>query len=123
MHALNVHAFERQEEEELELEGVDGDCKEDSEEINKYQLLANMNKCAADIAFSASKRLLVFNKITVHGMLVDYKPAKICKVYKLIFDFKECKGTLHKCEKVHLDIADGFSRAISLLKQSDSLQI
>ena len=83
--ALSVRGLVRPE--ELELE--DGNCKEDAAEINKYQLLANMNKCAADIAQSASKRLLIFNKITVYGMLVDYKPAKICKKLQVCVSLPE----------------------------------
>ena len=59
-------------EEELELIGVDGDCKEVAQEHHKSQIIANMNKCAADIAYSAIKKGILFNKISVFGLLVDY---------------------------------------------------
>jgi hypothetical protein len=40
--------------EEVELEGISGDCKEDYKESDKYQVLANMLKTASDLAFNAA---------------------------------------------------------------------
>lgn len=55
--------------EEVELQGAGGDNKEDAKETDKYQTLANMNKCAADIAYSAVRKGVIF-KITMvmHAM-------------------------------------------------------
>ena len=95
---------------------LDVDYEEDSEEINRYQLIANMDICAADMGFWASKRFLIYNKITMYGMLVDYKTAAICKVYKATLDFTQVSSTLVKCD-TNLQIHIGLSHAISNLKR------
>ncbi len=62
--------------EECELTSADGDNKDEVVDYNKHQMLANMNKWAADIAYSAVSDGIL---ITVFGMLVDYKSAKTTK--------------------------------------------
>lgn len=67
---------------------------------DKNQMLANMNKCAADIAYKAVQAAgYFFDIITVIGMLVDYKANSMVKTYKLVFDFKGKRATLRRCEK------------------------
>lgn len=58
----------------------------------------------------------LFNKITVYGLLVDYKTEKITKVYELVMDFSSRKSSLREANDANLDIADGFLRTTLLLK-------
>ena len=57
----SVYTIER-----CELNAVDGDCKELAKEYDKYQLIANMNKCAADIAYQSVLAGFLFEKISVY---------------------------------------------------------
>ena len=77
--------------EQCELNAVDGDCKELAKEYDKYQLIANMNKCAADIAYQSVLAGFLFEKITIIGMLLDHKQEKVVKTYKLEFCFQQRK--------------------------------
>lgn len=104
--------------EQCEVFGVDADSKEGAKEVDKYQMLANMNKCAGDIAYSAVSNGILFDKITVYGMLVDYSSEKTTKAYKLSLDFKIGKSSLHRCDDVDLSIPEAFSRVTSILKKA-----
>ena len=101
-----------------QLFSATADSKEKVKESNKHQLVANMNKCAGDIAISAINNGLSFNKITVLGILVDYESDEITKVYKLEQDYCRVKSTLYKCEDASISITDGFSRVISVLSNA-----
>ncbi len=100
---------------EVELTAVDGDNKEEAKERNKHQIVANMNKCAAEIAYAAAKRNILFSTITVLGLLVDYSSENVLKAYELKFDFNNCVSTLKRCENLGLSITETFSRVVSVL--------
>ena len=104
----------------FEVEAAAGDCKLSSKSSDIWQLIANMVKTAADVAYAAVKQDKLFIKITVYGFLVDYKEAKAKELHKLTFDFKEGgqRPTLIKCESGDLQIEDAAERSCALLKQS-----
>ena len=58
-----------------------------------------MNKCAADVASEALMNGVLFSKINVFGLLVDYNKESVTKVYKLELDFITRNSTLRTCDE------------------------
>ena len=101
-----------------EIQGCAGECKmESATHDSKFQLMANMNKTAGDLANDALKQRVIFNKIIVYGLLVGYREKKITKAYKMVMDFKAKKSSLEVVEEANLDIATGFSMATTMIAQ------
>ena len=101
--------------EQVHLFAGGGDCKEESADKDKYQLLANMNKTAGDIAYRAVIEHILFETITVFGLLVDYKEESITTTYKAVLDFNNGRTMVKSCDK-KLELAKGFSCVTALLK-------
>lgn len=104
--------------EDCELIAASRDCKEQEKASDMFQLIANMNKTAADIGYEAVQNQCLFNKIIVYGLLVDYNKEKITKVYELTMNFVSMRAHLRQAHEANLDITDGFLRTTSLLKNS-----
>ena len=99
---------------EVELTAID---EEKATQTDRNQLLANMNKCAGDMALAAAKKGIIFRKITVFGLLVDYYSRSVTKVFKLALDFNERKSVL-ECEDTAHPIADAFSSTFDVLSMT-----
>ena len=55
------------------LELGSGESKLNTDLRSKWQLLANMVKAAADMAYTAVRSGILFKKIVTYGLLVDCK--------------------------------------------------
>lgn len=98
------------------LEIADTENKEEAKESDKHQMIANMNKAAAHIGYEAAKANIIFNKITVYGLLINYKAENVKKAYKMVWDLNSVKATLIRSGDIQLEISDGLSRVTSCLK-------
>lgn len=103
--------------EKCDLECSSGDSTEHAG-MDQYQMLANMNKTAADVAIDALHQKRLFRTITIYGLLVVYTKAIITKAYKVVMDFEKGKSKLRRVENASLDITDGFSMVTYLMQQS-----
>lgn len=113
-----VAVTEASEEDYEDLQAVAGDCKEAAKHSDKNQLIANMTKTAADVAYSAVTAGVLFNTITVYGFLVDYKASKAKQLCRLVFNYKEgLPPTLTDCDG-DLNIVAAVERTYAVLSQS-----
>ena len=118
----NVQAVAISEESDNEdykdVHALAGDGKELPKSDDRNQLIANMTKTAADVAYATVKAHALFNSITVYGFLLNYRTAKANNLCKLIFDFQGGKKPeLIECED-DLDIEDAVQRAYTLCNLS-----
>jgi hypothetical protein len=117
----SVHTSEEPKEytENCDLHGISGDSKMNASEKHIYQLFANMNKTSADLAFDALRAGVIFNKITIYGLLLGYEQNMITKIYVLVLDFVKMKSSLRQVIHTEdISIEDGFSMVTSQLQQS-----
>lgn len=92
-----------------------GDSKDEAAEKDQYQMIANMVKTAADLGFVAANSAVLFETITIYGLLVDYTHRKSLRQYKLVFDFERRSSILHKCDDEAIELTEAFERVTSLL--------
>lgn len=82
-------------------------------------MLANVNKTAGDIAYDAVRAHIIFKRIIVYGLLIDYKERHISKIYKVVLDFVNGETTtLESSDKEFLGLTEGFSRVTAIMQQS-----
>ena len=88
-----IHVDYQDPEEYLEnrtLTCTSGDNKNLAQDKHIFQLLANMNKTAADLGVAALKAKVLFNKIIIFGLLVGYEQKSIDRLFKLEMNFDKC---------------------------------
>ena len=119
---ISAGVIAEESEPECEPIGGSGECKDKFHVKDEYQLLANMNKTAADIGYAALMKGILFNKITVYGLLVNYCEERISVVYKLEMDFRNSSSDLKRVESP-LSITEGIVRTTSLMISCANLSI
>ena len=72
---------------------VEGSAGADSVRNHRPQLIASMEKVAAELAYKAAKSGNIFSKIVIYGLLVDITTGDTT-VGKLIMNFLEAKSTI-----------------------------
>ena len=109
----------------MEMEGVEcleagtGESKISTEEKSQWQLVANMIKTSADMAYGAVKSGKLFKKIVVYGLLVDYTERVTKKVMKLQMDFVARRSFLHVSKHAEsLTLEQSFLRVTEIMRQA-----
>ena len=99
------------------IAGCSGDSKIDASERHLFQLLANMNKTAADLAYDSLKQGIIFSNMIIYGILVGYEQAGLTKLCELAMDFEKMTSSLKIVDLENMPIKTGFELVTSALKQ------
>ncbi len=73
-----------------------------------------MTKTASEIAWEAIKKDVLFSKITVYGLLIDYSGFLAKKSYKLVLDFQGRESNLCVCN-APINAKEAFERLASII--------
>ena len=77
-----------------------------------------LSKTVSDIAYDAIVHCINFNKITVYGLLIDYKKEQATKVYKMECDYSHGTVDIISCDNSKVDIVDAFQRVSYLISNA-----
>lgn len=101
------------------LASSSGDSKNLAEDKHTFQLLANMNKTAGDLGVAALKANVLFNKMVIFGLLVEYDQKSVKKLLKLEVDYEKMKTLLKIVNQTNsLPIQNAFSMVCEAMKQA-----
>ena len=107
---------------EYDLIAASGDCKDNVAPSDNLQLMANMDKTVAEVAWEAINSNKLFKKITVYGLLIDYTTNEAKMILKMVVDYNNQKTTKYKVvnddDVPNLSIQAALERVTSIMNEA-----
>lgn len=75
--------------------------------------MGKIDKTVAEVAWEAIKSNKLFKKITVYGLLIDYKTNTAQTVQRMIVDYNNKKTTIYEVHEPSLSIKEAIERVTS----------